>query len=402
MGEVAYSRAKNDEAKQAFSSAKVILDKLYVEQPKNMELLKNLGANAFWLGQLKYDESDFDGAQPLFELYRDYSERMNQLEPNNFDALIELSYSNNTIGSLYLKQNNYLAAKVSFEVSFELKNKALSIQPKNIMVKAELVDTLSWLAKTEQNLGNLHTSLRLQEKVQDQLESALTSDFRNANLIELLAISYSIQASILDFQNELPTASAKNNQAAEMFEKLLMQDSENDKWKSHLAKVSIFQKLLSQKQQTTLHRPDSAEINKLSKIAINFSDKYPIILIHTVRYYQIIGAWQNSEYLIKHAIQSASSSNKNVSQDEIHILALAELDLAQARQFSHYGNLKAKFDKCSQAISIIKPLVSLSNNVKYLNTFVQAHSCLNMLNKIPKEIKFLHEMGVQNNNFNHN
>jgi hypothetical protein len=93
MGEVAYSRAKYDEAQQAFSAGKLILDQLYQQYPDNIDLLKTLGANAFWLGQLAYDESDFTNAQPLFELYRDYSEKMNKLEPDNVDSWMELAYA---------------------------------------------------------------------------------------------------------------------------------------------------------------------------------------------------------------------------------------------------------------------------------------------------------------------
>lgn len=104
MGEVAYSRGKMDEATAALQAARTKLLSVLAEQPDNLELLKTLGANAFWLGQIQYDASNWQAVQPEFELYYHYSERMYQLAPDDLDAIMELSYATNSLGSLAMKQ----------------------------------------------------------------------------------------------------------------------------------------------------------------------------------------------------------------------------------------------------------------------------------------------------------
>ena len=173
MGEVAYSRGKTIEAFTAFENARTRLEALLKIQPNNLELLTLAGANAFWLGQLHYDKSDYAATEPLFKKYHAYSEKMYSLAPNSFNSIMELSYSHNSLGSLYLKQFNYTGAKQRFTESLALKNEALELKPSNKNLLRDKADTLSWLAKTEERLGNFNAALTMYENASNELKSLL-------------------------------------------------------------------------------------------------------------------------------------------------------------------------------------------------------------------------------------
>ncbi|CAM5184640.1 nSTAND1 domain-containing NTPase [Alishewanella longhuensis] len=120
MGEVAYSRGKIDEASAALNAGRSQLEAVLELQPTNLELLKTLGANAFWLGQIQYDASNWQGTLPEFERYYQYSELMYELAPDNLDAIMELSYATSSLGSLAMKQQQFAVARENFEESLRL------------------------------------------------------------------------------------------------------------------------------------------------------------------------------------------------------------------------------------------------------------------------------------------
>jgi DNA-binding winged helix-turn-helix (wHTH) protein/energy-coupling factor transporter ATP-binding protein EcfA2 len=394
MGEVAYSRAKTDEAEQAFESAKVILDRLYEVQPENMELLKNLGANAFWLGQLKYDDSDFDRAQPLFELYRDYSERMNELAPDKIDGIMELSYSYNTLGSLFLKQSNYLSAKNNFSASLRLKNRALILSPNDINLLIDKADTLSWLATTEQHLGNLSVALKLHNKGQQELEMALENAPNNANIFEQLTYSYWHQALILDYIGEGDISYANASLAAEIIKAALQQDSNNEVWKERLLSIEILKLRLSGSTTKLGHYANSSLISQYADSLFENANKQPFNFIYLIEIYQSKNEWAQSAALINRTQKYLSKLTLLTNSDAEYVRSLAIMNLLEARQFLHDKNQKEHFRACEKAIQTITPLIHISKSVEYLLPYARAHSCLNQLAVIPEELEVLQTMNV--------
>ncbi|PMG51997.1 hypothetical protein BCU91_15745 [Shewanella sp. 10N.286.52.B9] len=119
IGEVAYSRGKVDEAKQALLSSRTKLLVMLDEQSQDLDILKTLGANAFWLGQLDYDISDWAATALWFKQYLSYSQMMYDLAPENTEALMELSYAHNSLGSVSQKLQDFIQAKNYFELSLQ-------------------------------------------------------------------------------------------------------------------------------------------------------------------------------------------------------------------------------------------------------------------------------------------
>lgn len=393
MGEVAYTRAKNDEAQQAFSSAKVILDKLYEQQPDNFELLVTLGANAFWLGQLAYDQSDFVTAQPLFELYRDYSDRMNELEPDNVDGWVELSDSSSTVGALYVKLQKYSDAKDTFKHSLELLNKIIVQLPEEDYFQSNKADTLTWLARIELHLGNLSGSLQLQQQGQDILEQLIKKSPDNARIMEILARSNITQAYLFEFVHQYEEAFTKLTNAKKILNKALAQDPLNDYWHKELFRIYLFKTKLSALLDTKLELQLST-IEKLKSTGVNRQYTSLEFSLMIISYFQLVDQWYESKQYIVYTKEELISENLSLVNDPDRLLLLAELDILEAKQFFHTNNQKMAHQLCRASIQRLTPLILNSQNPYYMMTYVQAHSCIEQLDKVKDELQGLYLMGI--------
>jgi tetratricopeptide (TPR) repeat protein len=390
-----------DEAMQAFVAAKVILDKLYVDKSENIELLKNLGANAFWLGQLAYDQNDLDSAQPLFELYRDFSKRMNELEPDNVDAWIELYSAQKTLGSLYLQQQNHNAAKRAFKSTLEIIDQTLIQSPDVNILRSDKADTLSWLALTEQHLGNLSTVIGLHKQGQQELEVALVSSPNDANLLESLAYSFWHQAILFDYRAQYLESYDKTSRAIDILNVALQQDPKNEIWQEQLLSTKIFQLQVASKtpNNAPLYTQDTqVELDLLEENIKRRMKGKPYMLVNLIKYYQAIDNWERSAKAIT---QSKTLLNEYGNQNKSYLISIvsAKFYLLIAKQHIQNKELDEQLQACEQAITLLQPLVSHSHNVDYLLPYVQAHDCLGQLTKVHNLAIELEKMQIHNYRF---
>lgn len=356
MGEVAYSRGKNDEAQQAFSSAKVLLDKLYTQQPDNLELLKTLGANAFWLGQLAYDQSDYVSAQPLFELYRDYSEQMNQLEPDNVDGWTELYYAHSTLGSLYLKQQNYLAAKKAFESSLALNNQVIEHRPLDDVLRSDKADTLSWLADIELHAGNLSDSLSLKYQGLTILEQLLSTSPENARIMELLMQSHMQLANLYELKQQNQNALSNLLMAEQLIKGMLGQDKDNNDWRNDLLLIHLMEATIKSKNQLDAD-VTLKNIDEVTNIISGYEHLSVKLLFRIIRYLQINKQWTESEKYIRLVKNQIFAAEAELIKDQNQLEFLSKIELLQANLHFVRNETNSAYQSCQNAIKLLAPIV---------------------------------------------
>ena len=398
MGEVAYSRNKNDEAEQAFNSAKGILDKLYIDQPNNIELLTTLGANAFWLGQLAYDLSDFVVAQPLFKLYRDYSKEMNRLEPDNVNGLVELYNAENTLGSLYLKQQNYIQAKTAFESSLALNNRVLELRPFDDVVLSDKADTLSWLADIDLHFGNLSDSLLLKQQGQIILDRLLNISPENARIIELLVLSNIAQAKIFHVKHAYMLAFDKLTVAEILLNKALKQDRNNHFWHYDLLRIQLIKAGVNAK----LGKSPKISFNnsyELTDTILSYQNMPLEFFVMIIDYFQIKGNWLESEKYILKAIKKMALKERELITGSSEIIILANFEVLEARQLFKQNQTERAYKVCNETIQRLRPLVNKSQSPYFLVPFIQAYGCIEQLHLVSNELQRLANMGIAVNNF---
>jgi DNA-binding winged helix-turn-helix (wHTH) protein/tetratricopeptide (TPR) repeat protein len=164
IAEVRRARGDSKGAAQALDAAQGILMEQHAKAPANVEVLKNLGVNAYWLGQIAKDQSDFDTAALHWKDYLKFSDDLNRLEPDNVEWWIEQSYGHNNLGSLAASRGDPATAAREFEQSIVLKRRALGRQPGNRPLLKELADSYSWMGAAKESLGELRAAGELYEQ----------------------------------------------------------------------------------------------------------------------------------------------------------------------------------------------------------------------------------------------
>ncbi|WP_226563667.1 nSTAND1 domain-containing NTPase [Shewanella chilikensis] len=238
MGEVAYSRGRVDEAEKALLAARDKLLPLLSGSTDQLELLKTLGANAFWLGQLKYDQSDWQGTRPWFEAYLQHSLAMYRLAPDNSEALMELSYAHNSLGSLSMELQDFSKARQGFEESLRLKLIALAESPDDPQLLADVADTRSWLASAASADGDILAALTIHQQILAELGG--DEQISEAYLAERLVANLRVYVELLtriDRQDEAFRTAAF---AFKVAEQALKQDPENMLWRRDAYHLQIY------------------------------------------------------------------------------------------------------------------------------------------------------------------
>lgn len=392
MGEVAYSRNKIDEARSALLAAQEKMLPLLELQPENLALLKTLGANAFWLGQLKYDVSDWAASRPFFEQYLTYSQTMYALAPEDKDALMELSYAHNTLGSVSMKQQEFDQARQDFEESLRLKLLALAKAPEDSQLIADVADTRSWLASALTSLGDLDTAIKLQEATQNQLLNSLNQN--DAYMRDRLASTLGRLAELLEYKGELTSSLDKLLLAKEIIEKSLAMDSGNEVWKRDLfhirTKIFLLNILVN-----------DSRVNETSKSLLDTLDTDLISISEVKREYL------RANVLLAIAIKEKNSNSNNgyndltesnvifkkltnnFPDDKDYLIGVAKTNVNLAIRHLGNGNKNTAFELCNETIELLKPLIEKDKNPQIVTPYLYSERCLENLDITNKPIKQL-------------
>lgn len=406
MGEVAYSRDKIDEAKTALLAARDKLVPVLAEQPDNLELLKTLGANAFWLGQIQYDAKNWLAAQPELELYYSYSQAMYQLAPESVDALMELSYATNSLGSLAMKLQEFEQATAFFDESLNLKLLAKTKDPSNTALIADIADTRSWLASAALAKGDVHKAINVHQQIQAEFERQNKGSEVDAYLLDKVFSSYSILASIYNYQGLTKKAFELGYQAHELLKKAAAQDLGNKGWQSNL----FHQKVRLMRLNARLHDPRMGYTPEKLKQELEskkgeFDSEQNYIrvlsnwLLESARYYQAIGDSQKSADLVFQALTHYQELYTADSTSQPLALALAETELLMAMHYKEQLQDFKSQQSCLRAKALLKPLQQKNKRPDYIQPYARALNCLSELDQNSELQKLLQKSALVLNDF---
>ncbi|WP_233081553.1 nSTAND1 domain-containing NTPase [Rheinheimera soli] len=390
IGEVAYSRDKIDEAQTALLAAREKLAPVFAQQPNNLELLKTLGANAFWLGQIQYDAKNWLAVKPEFELYYGYSEAMYKIAPDSADALMELSYATNSLGSLAMKLQQFDQATAFFYESLNLKLLAKTKDPSNTTLIADIADTRSWLASAALAKGDVHKAIAVHQQIQAEFERMNKDAKTDAYLLDRVLRSYSNLAVIYQYQGLNKQAFDQVYQAYVLLEQAMKQDPENKVWQGDF----FIHKLWLVRLNATLNDPRinfSPETLKqeLEKKKHEFASErhyskiYGIWLVQSARYYDAIGQSQKSMELTSEALIYYHELFATEPDDLSLTVFLAELELLQATHFKRQLQHEQSQQSCARAKNLLGPLQEKDKKPQYIQPYAMALSCLNELDQDP-------------------
>ncbi|WP_041411083.1 nSTAND1 domain-containing NTPase [Shewanella baltica] len=403
MGEVAYSRNKIDEARSALLAAQEKMLPLLSLQPENLALLKTLGANAFWLGQLKYDVSDWAASRPFFEQYLKYSQTMYALAPEDKDALMELSYAHNTLGSVSMKQQEFAKAQQDFEESLRLKLLALAKAPEDSQLIADVADTRSWLASAAVSLGDLSYAVQAHQEIQQQLESQNLE--KQPYLLDRLAGSYQNLATLLAYQGHFSQASSKAESGLAIIIDVLKQDPENEKWK----RLKFYSSFQSIELSTSTAAPNAQDRLIKVKYELDSDEKFklsPKYQETLAKYYYTQAKsffetknYKNGTINIKLAVKLYYDLSKSFKQNYIYYSDLSIAELLYASYLKKSKNSDAVIELCKNTKERLQPLVEKDKDPRFTVPYIRALDCLGELSDEKELANLLKLAGVSDINF---
>ncbi|SFU63171.1 Transcriptional regulatory protein, C terminal [Pseudoduganella namucuonensis] len=239
ISEVNYARADLSSALKALTAARSILQKQDFEGNVSKSLLKDLGANSFWLGQIYLDRRDWALAGRHLEEYRNYSHRLVNLDPTDIDGMIEFAYSHNSLGKLALRRGNFDQAAAAFTTSVKYERDALARKPGTQNLIADLANSLSWLASTKARLGELNEAMSLYVQEEALLREIHATAPSNATWALRLATSMWRQGELFVALGTQGIAIEKLKNAEILFIGLSQKDPTNREWQLKLLAVQL-------------------------------------------------------------------------------------------------------------------------------------------------------------------
>ncbi|NRQ43264.1 winged helix-turn-helix domain-containing protein [Rheinheimera sp. YQF-2] len=403
MGEVAYSRGKMDEATAALQAARTKLLSVLAEQPDNLELLKTLGANAFWLGQIQYDASNWQAVQPEFELYYHYSERMYQLAPDDLDAIMELSYATNSLGSLAMELQQFDVARKNFEESLRLKLLAANQQSDNGQLIADIADTRSWLASAALAEGNVHLAIKIHQELLAELVNIKTKP--EPYLLDILSNSYQKLAELLIHQGKTVKAQTVFAQADRALSQAIEQDPENSRWlrNKHFLDYQKFNinpgSSAAQIEHNLTLLTETLNAQKKVLSNTNIKDIKARLWLSTAKQLQDIGQFGLSKKYVDLASAAFTGLTEQYTQNHNYSAALADSQLLQAKALTAATKLDAAIIVCNKVKDRLSVITRKDKDPRYSITYAKALDCLGELESYPELMTMLQQNGIVNIRF---
>ncbi|MBQ4890728.1 winged helix-turn-helix domain-containing protein [Shewanella sp. MMG014] len=382
MGEVAYSRGKNTEAQNALLASREKLTALLIEQPEHFELLKTLGANAFWLGQLDYDQSDWQAAKAWFEQYLVYSQTMYEIAPDNNEAIMEFSYANNSLGSIHIEEQNFISALDFFNRSLALKKLALAKDPENIQLVADIADTQSWQANAVISQGDLHTAIEIHKRLQSEL--------LNSNLeltpyaLDRLFASYKIHSELLRLQNHKQQAFDVIQLSLNAINKAISQDPNNEHWQIYRFN-SLF-RLLELVDKETHHKikHDVEELAEMlssnNQLKLSNNNRYIWAIYHlsSARHFYLLQRFEDSYQYASIATDLFHEISITYQKDVSYKALLSSSQLLVHTTAGIIKHDKLDPSPCEQSINRLAPLIENNKSPEILIPYLKALHCLRL------------------------
>lgn len=239
LAEVRVARGSPQEALEALNGARTILLRQQKATPNQWEVVKNLGANAFWRGQIHLNQSRWDEAHQSFTEYQQFSERMFQIDPNNAEAWIEQSYAHTNLGQLALKRGDTDTAAREFAASLALKQRAAARSPDDRKLASDVANSLSWLSTTKETLGRIDEALQMSGQELAVLERVHQAAPADALWSVRLAMALQRRGKLYVLLGRDDEARPDLERALKMMERMTGTDPNNRLWENNLMVLQL-------------------------------------------------------------------------------------------------------------------------------------------------------------------
>lgn len=156
MGEIAEKRGKMSEAEQLFRQAADSTGELLARDPRNTQRLFDHAQSSYWVGYAAWQLGRIEIARLNFERYRDLALELTRMDPAKPEWRVETAHAEQNLGVLLLRDHAPRQAIQHFE---RARATWQELQSWHDAMRAELANTLGWLASAQEVLGQFDASI---------------------------------------------------------------------------------------------------------------------------------------------------------------------------------------------------------------------------------------------------
>lgn len=409
IGEVSRSRGDSKRAIDALNRANVILLRQHRLDVKDIEVLKNLGANAYWIGQIHKDQNNWQAAGEAWLQYQKVSDLLHQLQPENPEWWVEQSYAHNNLGTLAQARGLPAEAVPAFMKSIALKQGALKRAPTSWVTIGELADSFSWLASAQESLGDLaaaqkfyayemQTVLRLRAQFPGEAKwiHYHTRALRHRAVIGM-ALGHDA-AALRDF-----------DEARRLFTPIVQQDPNNRTWQVELANLEQERLcLLARSAPGGSLLPELSAVHRTmqSLLALDprnapWTRREAVARTRIAAALLADGKAEAAQAQVNLALVTLNRLYASNRSDLTGRMALIEALLLLARIHQHQQNNIPLTVTCRQVYGMIKDESASTMSYQILDPWVRVNACLQHRETAQAAVKRLEQIGYRDNSYIH-
>lgn len=406
IAEVKIARGDPAAARRALLAARDILEQQAATDPRSRELLASRGANAFYLGQIAFDQDDWQEAQRYFEAYRRDSDLLNALAPDDPAAWVEQAYAHNSLGSLALKRGAVREAAQAFALSVELKQKALARKRGDPSLVADLADSLSWLASTREQLGELGAAMDLYRREQALVLPLYLAAPGDGLWSHRYAFALWHQAELQLALGQDDAGAASLRQAAGLLAELVRRDPGNRAWQMDASNVQLKLAELDKSAAVaaTLARLDAlhrefATLAALEPKKTSLARLAAASLAARAGPHLRAGRPQAARAALAPALAALEGLHAQTASDARLRDALTGAHLLDAASAAAAGDQAGAHASCRRVREILGPEAAASLDFHVLSAWVRAHDCLGEAGKTGAQRDRLAAIGYRDSDY---
>ena len=384
IGEVSRSRGDSARAIDALTQANAILSAQHRLAPNDIEVLKTLGANAYWVGQMHKDRNDLAAAEQAWREYLRFSNLLHEREPDNAEWWIEQSYAYNNLGNLAITRGQPAQAVPAFLESIALKRRALARAPDSATISGDLAASYSWLATAREALGELTAAQQLhaeEMRLVVNLRTRFPADsmwvHRHVLALQRLAMLSVAMGRDADALNEF-------DEAKRLFREIATQDKRNHVWQMEMTALEQSRlRLLARTAAPAQILPQLVEAHHTMQAILALDPKNAAWIrresLSRVRQASVLLAAGKAQAARQHVQLALASLKPLYARNQGNLatrLALIDTLLSSAAVEQHLANTTQAANDCMQVRVIIGSEIDSTMDYQLLDPWVRANICL--------------------------
>lgn len=389
ISEVRIARADPAGANSALLAGRSILQRQLLAHPADPALRKSAGENAFWLGQIHLDQKEWDQAERYFREYRDHSDQLAAAAPADVDSWIEQSFAHNSLGTVALRRGAIANAASEFSLSVDLKSRAYAQKPKDKQIKADLADSLSWLASARMQQGQLAQAETLYARAMTLLRALHETYPKEASWVNKLAATWSHQSDLKQARGQLADAYDDALQAQALLQTIVEKDPSNRNWQRnmYIAELRVL-------DTDTQPRPPAQTLARLDQLQGHFSELsglepkrlnlQTLVAMMQQRKAAVLIAQRKADAAAKElqpSLDKLQQLHAAVPADQFILNALSDALLLNADLAALRADASAA-SHCDAVRTLLRPLVNDSSDFHLLAPWVKAHACMDQSEQV--------------------